>query len=114
MAWQWSRERRSKPTTDDLYLCLENEGGTGLVVFTYRAKNERKRRAAWEVVYTAIMYVFWRAYQAEGAKYLPQTIEAANETMVVDLHRYAEDTGRFDQQAAHRLLKYLQNKLPCV
>jgi Immunity protein Imm6 len=110
MAWQWVAGTPIE--ADDLYLCLENEDGTGLVVFTYRAKNERKRGAAWEVVYTAIMYVIWQAYQAEGAKYVPQTIEAADETMVVDLHRYAEDTGEFDHQVARRLLKYLQANYP--
>jgi hypothetical protein len=105
-AWQWIAG--APITAADLYRCLENEHDTGLVVFFYRAADERERGAAWGVVYTAIMYVIWQAYRAEGAKYVPQTIEATDETMVLDLHRYAEDTGRFDHQLAHRLLNYLQ------
>jgi hypothetical protein len=58
--------------------------------------------------HTAIMYETWQAHQADRAKYMPQTIEPAGETMVADLDRYAEDTGRFDHQLAHHHLNYLQ------
>lgn len=56
----------------------------------------------------ALIYVIWRAYQAEGETYVPQTIEHVCESLIVEFHRHAEKTGKFDRHLARRLLNYLQ------
>jgi hypothetical protein len=106
MAWQWVAGEQI--AADDLYLKLENEDGSGLMRFGYEARNEPSRSAVWNTLITAIMYVIWQAYRADGAAYVPQTIESVDETIIADLHRHAEHTGRFDQQQARRILDYLQ------
>src|SRR5215469_2245475 len=97
MAWQWIEGASVEAEELDWY--LENED-TGLQFFI---KNNTSI-----TISAALGYVIWRAYQAEGAKDLPQTINEVTEEMILDLHRFAERTGRFDHQLARRVLNYLQ------
>jgi hypothetical protein len=110
MAWQWIAG--AQIAAEDLYLRLENEDGTGLMAFGYKAKDQSVSNAAWSTLITAYMYVIWQAYRAQGAVYLPQTIESADDTMIADLHQFAERTGRFDHEFARRIRNYLQANYP--
>jgi hypothetical protein len=56
----------------------------------------------------ALAYVIWRAYEAEGETQMGQKINEVIEKMIVELHHFAEQTGRFDHQLARRLLNYLR------
>ena len=99
MAWQWIEGASVEAVELDWY--LENED-TGLQYF---------KSNACIAVSAALAYVTWRAYQVEGGKNNPnmgQTICEVNEELIVELHRFAEQTGRFDHQLAHRLLNYLR------
>jgi hypothetical protein len=104
-AWTWIEG--TQISADDLYAFLENENDTGLMVFGYEARSDPAKSAAWATLITAIMYVVWQAYRAEDAKYVPQTIESVDETIVHDLCMHAERTGKLDQQFLHRLMDYL-------
>jgi Immunity protein Imm6 len=96
MAWQWIE---GVPVTAyDLDWQLENED-TGLISFP---------SDTCAVVGTALAYVIWQAYRAEGAKRMPQTIGEYDESVIVGFHRLAENTKVFDHQLARRLLNYLQ------
>ena len=98
MAWQWIEG--ASVEADELDGCLEDED-TGLQFFI---KNNTSI-----TISAALAYVIWGAYQAEGRKVLPQTInEVTEQIMILDLHRFAELTGRFDHQLARRLLNYLR------
>jgi hypothetical protein len=108
LAWQWVAGAAVEG--DDIYVYFENADGTALVM--YPKGNDEKRGAAWNTVCTAIMYVIWRAYTPEERKYMSQTMDLVDETLVLELHGYAEGTGRFDHQVARRLLNYLQANYP--
>jgi hypothetical protein len=96
-AWQWIEG--ASVEADELDGYLEDED-TGLQFFI---KNNTS-----VAVSAALFYVIWRAYQAEGAKHMPQQINEVTEEMIVELHKFAEQTGRFDHQLARRLLNYLR------
>jgi hypothetical protein len=96
MAWQWIEGASVKG--DELDWHLENED-TGVIYFDSNTS---------VVVSTALAYVTWGAYQAEGRKILGQILNEVTEELIVELHRFAEQTGRFDHQLAHRLLDYLR------
>ena len=96
MAWQWIEGASVKG--DELDWRLENED-TGLMYFQSNTS---------VVVAAALAYVTWGAYQAEGTKIMGQIINEVTEEMIVDLHHFAEQTGRFDHQLARRLLNYLR------
>jgi hypothetical protein len=99
MAWQWIEGAPIEAVALDW--CLENEE-TGLQYF---------KSNACIAVSAALAYVTWRAYQVEGGKNNPnmgQTICEVTEEMIVELHRFAGQSGRFDHQLARRLLNYLR------
>jgi hypothetical protein len=96
-AWQWIEG--ASVEADELDGYLENED-TGLQFFI--------KSNTCVAVSAALSYVIWRAYQAEGAKYTPQTMNEVTEEMIVALHGFAEQTSRFDHQLARRLLSYLR------
>jgi Immunity protein Imm6 len=110
MAWQWIAG--AQIAAEDLYLRLENEDGTDLMAFGYKAKDQPVSNAAWSTLITAYIYLIWQAYRAQGAVYLPQTIESADDTMVADLHQFAGRTGKFNHEFACRIRDYLLANYP--
>ena len=102
MAWQWIEGASIE--VYELHWYLENED-TGLTFFI---KNNTS-----VAVSAALAYVIWRAYQAEAGhmgqtRHMGQTICEVTEEMIVEFHHFAEQTGGFDHQLAHRLLNYLR------
>jgi hypothetical protein len=107
-AWQWVGGVQI--AADDLYQYLENERDTGLMVFSWNARTDQTKSAAWNTIVTAIMYLAWEAYKIEGASYLPQTIESVDETIATDLRKHAERSGRLDSAFVGRLQDYLSKR----
>jgi len=102
MAWQWIEGASIE--VYELHWYLENED-TGLTFFI---KNNTS-----VAVSAALAYVIWRAYQAEAGhmgqtRDMGQSICEVTEEMIVEFHHFAEQTGGFDHQLAHRLLNYLR------
>jgi len=96
-AWRWIAG--VPVTARDLHSYVEREDDTGLASFP---------SDTCAVVGTALAYVVWQAYRAEGQKRLPQLVEGYDESVIVEFHQLAENTKVFDHQLAHRLLNYLQ------
>ena len=97
MAWQWIEGASIEVYDLDWY--LENED-TGLQYF---------QSDTCIVVCGALAYVIRRAYEAAGeVNKMGQSICEVTEEQIVELHHFAEQTGRFDHQLAHGLLNYLR------
>jgi hypothetical protein len=108
--WKWLEGEEI--AGDTLYECLENEDDTGLLVFGSMAAGNPLELSVWNTLATALMYVIWQAYKAEGEKYLPQTIEDVNETMIDDLLSCANESKQFNILWLEELKQYLLEKYP--
>lgn len=108
--WKWLEGEEIDG--DTLYECLENEHDTGLLVFGSMAAGNPLKLSVWNTLATALMYVIWQAYEAEGEKYLPQTIEEVNETMIDDLLSCATESNQFNVSWFEELKQYLLEKYP--
>lgn len=91
---------------DDLYALLENEDGTGVMLF---AGMDTEREPQWSVITIALAYTIWRAYIQVGAIYLPQTVEGFNDDVVLELHASAT-RARVDQCLLTRLQDYFSQR----
>lgn len=108
--WKWLEGE--EVAGDTLYESLENEDDTGLLVFGSMAAGNPLKLAVWNTLATALMYVIWQAYEVEGEKYLPQTIEEVNETMIDDLLSCASESDQFNVSWFEELKQYLLEKYP--
>jgi Immunity protein Imm6 len=108
--WKWLDGE--EVAGDTLYEYLENEDDTGLLVFGSMAAGNPPKLAVWNTFATALMYVIWQAYEVEGEKYLPQTIEEVNETMIDDLLSCATESNQFNISWFEELKQYLLEKYP--
>jgi Immunity protein Imm6 len=108
--WKWLEGEEI--AGDTLYECLENENDTGLLVFGSMAVDNPLKLSVWNTIATALMYVIWQAYEAEGEKYLPQTIEEVDETMIDDLLSCASESNQLNVSWLEGLKQYLLTKYP--
>jgi len=109
-AWRWVGNEGIKG--DSLYAYLENEDDTGLMVFGGAARHNEELASLWNVILTALLYVIWQAYQEEGEEYLPQTIEAVDESIVGDLHRHAEKAALLTKESEFGIREALLQRFP--
>jgi len=107
-SWKWLNG--DLITGDQLYEYLENEKDTGLMVFGYRYKNDPVKVLIWKILITSLMYTIWQAYQMENEKYLPQTIEDVDETIIDDFMSYTNKCQSFNTQWIELLKSYLLKK----
>jgi len=93
--WSWLEGK--EVTADELYKYLENVDDTGLMVFAYEVKDDPGKISIWNTVITSLMYIIWQAYRLEGAEYVPQTIEAVDETIIDYLIEYASECQSYNK-----------------
>ncbi len=74
---QWVRTEGN--AGEVLYDFLDNEEN-GFTLFQ-EAEEDEKRIHAWDCIIDAVAYVSRAAYEKEGAKYLPEPIEAVDENI---------------------------------
>ena len=103
--WSWLEGKAI--TGDELYEYLENEQDTGLMVFGYYFKNDPINEPIWKIIITSLMYNIWQAYQIENERYLPQTIEDVDETIIDDFMRYIDECQTFNRVWVDLLINYL-------
>lgn len=102
--WAWLEGK--DVTADELYEYLENVDDTGLMIYAYDEKDPNKV-AIWNIVITSLMYIIWHAYTIEGAEYVPQTIEAVDETIIDYLINYTSECHEFNKSWMDLLERYL-------
>jgi hypothetical protein len=108
--WEWLEGRNV--SADTLYEYLENADDSGLLVFGSMAAGNSLKLSIWNTLATALMYVIWQAYNVEGEKYLPQTIEEVDETMIDDLLSCATESNQFNVSWFEKLKQHLLDKYP--
>lgn len=64
---------------DELCSYLENEEGTGLMVFSSEVMNDKVLEPIWLTIITATMYTIWQTYKINKDPYLPESIEQVDE-----------------------------------
>lgn len=117
-AWRWVG---SEPASaNELYACLDNDEENGLFILEQDAikrapaEDRDKQNGAWNSLVVAVMYVVWRAYELEGAKYVPQTIESVHESIIDDLFAYASKSSHLTMDPVTRLRRFLSERYPAI
>lgn len=67
---------------DELCYYLENEEGTGLMVFSSEVMDDTILEPIWLTIITATMYAIWQTYKINNDPYLPESIEQVDENAI--------------------------------
>lgn len=81
VSWQWIRTEGN--AGEVLYDFLDNEEN-GFTLFQELEEDEKSIHA-WDCIIDAVAYVSRAAYEREGAKYLPEPIEAVDDSIFVHM-----------------------------
>lgn len=107
--WEWV-ENGNVPA-DDLYDLIDNAECTGVSEYGI-TEAEYRKKVMWYTLVDAIAYTSWQAYNAEGCKYLPQSIEGIDEAAIDDFIKNAADTQVFNVGDIDELKEFLLKECP--
>jgi hypothetical protein len=109
LCWMWVEGE--KVEADSVYEYLTNEDDVD-VLSTASATEDLIKSPAWDTTVTALYYVIWQIYQAEGERYLPADVDEVNEEIIYDHLSNAKKSERFQENQFEYLKKYLLKHYP--
>ncbi|MBC6310981.1 hypothetical protein HCJ66_15700 [Listeria sp. FSL L7-1582] len=95
--WEWLEEKKIE--ADNLYWYLENLDDTGILTVMQTEEDEEKLKV-WICIADAVAFTIKEAYDFQGDKYLPATIEAIDIDTVEEFDTNLEDI--YDSAAANK------------
>lgn len=78
----WDICRGVRLDGDELCSYLENEEGTGIMVFSSEVMDDEVLEPIWLTIITATMYTIWQTYRINGDIYVPESIEEVDEDAI--------------------------------
>jgi hypothetical protein len=109
MCWMWVEGESVE--ADTIYEYLTNEDDVD-VLSTASAIEDPIKSPAWDTVVTALYYVIWQIYRAEGEKYLPADVDEVNEEIINDHLANAKKSKGFQENQFKELKEYLLAEYP--
>jgi hypothetical protein len=109
MCWMWVEGKSVK--ADTIYEHFTNEDDVD-VLSTASAIEDPVKSPAWNCVVTALYYVIWQVYKAEGEKYLPADVDEVNEEIIYDHLANAKKSKNFHEHQFENLKEYLLENYP--
>ncbi|WP_260450255.1 Imm6 family immunity protein [Listeria booriae] len=101
--WKWLEEK--KTVADDLYWYLENLDDTGILTVMQTEEDEVKLKA-WICIADALAFTIKEAYDFQGDKYLPATIEAVDINTVEEFDTNFDDIYELTSANKEKIMKY--------
>ncbi|MBC2118059.1 Imm6 family immunity protein [Listeria booriae] len=101
--WKWLEEK--EPVADDLYWYLENLDDTGILTVMQTEEDEVKLKA-WICIADAVAFTIKEAYDFQGDKYLPATIEAVDIDTVEEFDTNFDDIYELTSADKEKIIKY--------
>ncbi|MBC1502177.1 hypothetical protein HB943_16365 [Listeria weihenstephanensis] len=101
--WEWLEEQKIE--ADDLYWYLENLDDTGILT-VMQTEEDNEKLQAWICIADAVAFTIKEAYDFQGDKYLPATIEAIDIDTVEEFDTNFEDIYDLASANKEKIINY--------